>query len=79
MPRGFALGQDQMEDGLPSYEAAVTKDYWPLVGEYVQSKDLCSVALVSKRLNKIFTSYLWGNPASHFNAQDDAVYGTDYV
>jgi len=64
-----------MEDIPPSYETATTRDYWAIVAQYIASSDLCAASLVSKRWHEIFAPYLWGNPASHFGTENDAVYG----
>ncbi|GME42580.1 Beta-lactamase-related protein [Neofusicoccum parvum] len=63
-----------MNDVLPSYEAANTRDYWPIVAQYIPSRDLCSAALVCRQWHRIFTRQLWGNPASHFGVENDVVY-----
>ncbi|KAL0264777.1 hypothetical protein SLS55_000729 [Diplodia seriata] len=63
-----------MNDVLPSYEAANTRDYWSIVARYISSKDLCSAALVCRQWHGIFTRQLWGNPASHFGVENDVVY-----
>jgi len=59
----------------PSYEEATTRDYWTIIAQYIQSPDLCSASLVSKRWHTIFAPCLWGNPASHFGTENDRVYG----
>lgn len=64
-----------MNDVLPSYEAANTRDYWSIIARYISSADLCSAALVCKQWAAIFTRQLWGNPASHFGVENDVVYG----
>ncbi|MCJ1249403.1 hypothetical protein MMC30_006627 [Trapelia coarctata] len=58
----------------PSYEEATTRDYWAVIAHYIQSPDLCSASLVSKRWHTIFAPCLWGNPASHFGTENDRVY-----
>ncbi|QDS68832.1 hypothetical protein FKW77_006566 [Venturia effusa] len=63
-----------MDDILPSYGQATTRDYWQIISSFVRSQDLCSAALVSKEWNHIFIPHLWGNPASHFGTESDAVY-----
>ncbi|KAF9638083.1 Beta-lactamase-related protein [Lasiodiplodia theobromae] len=63
-----------MNDVLPSYEAANTRDYWSIIARYISSADLCSAALVCKQWAAIFTRQLWGNPASHFGVENDVVY-----
>lgn len=64
-----------MDDVPPSYETAVTRDYWSIVAKYIPSHDLCSAALVCRTWHQIFAPQLWGNPASHFGVQNDMVYG----
>lgn len=64
-----------MNDVLPSYEAANARDYWPIVAQYIPSRDLCAAALVCREWHRIFTRQLWGNPASHFGVENDVVYG----
>lgn len=63
-----------MNDVLPSYEAANARDYWPIVAQYIPSRDLCAAALVCREWHRIFTRQLWGNPASHFGVENDVVY-----
>ncbi|KAF2814902.1 leucine rich repeat protein [Mytilinidion resinicola] len=63
-----------MDDAPPSYETAITKDHWKIIARYIRSRDLCSAALVCERWHEIFAPHLWGNPASHFGAQNDTVY-----
>ncbi|KAF2137951.1 uncharacterized protein K452DRAFT_235246 [Aplosporella prunicola CBS 121167] len=63
-----------MNDVLPSYEAANTRDPWTIIARYIPSTDLCSAALVCRQWHDIFTPQLWGNPASHFGVQNDVVY-----
>ncbi|TID23010.1 leucine rich repeat domain protein [Venturia nashicola] len=63
-----------MDDILPSYGQATTRDYWQIISSFVRSQDLCAAALVSKEWNHIFIPHLWGNPASHFGTESDAVY-----
>ncbi|KAI9879090.1 MAG: hypothetical protein M1830_009609 [Pleopsidium flavum] len=63
-----------MEDVPPSYETATTRDYWAIIARYITSSDLCAASLVSRRWCEIFTPRLWGNPASHFGIENDAVY-----
>lgn len=58
----------------PSYIQATTADHWSIIASFVASKDLCSAALVCRRWNKVFTTQLWGNPASHFGTENDDVY-----
>ena len=58
----------------PSYLQATTRDPWTIISSFVRSQDLCSAALVSRRWNLTFTPHLWGNPASHFGTENDAVY-----
>lgn len=67
----------RMDDALPSYETAITKDHWKIVAGYIPSRDLCNAALVCQKWHEIFAPQLWGNPASHFGAQNDTVYGTE--
>jgi hypothetical protein len=63
-----------MGDVLPSYGEATTRDHWSIISSFVRSQDLCSAALVSKEWNQLFMPHLWGNPASHFGKESDAVY-----
>lgn len=60
---------------LPSYAEAVSHDHWNIIAPYIPSADLCSCALVCSRWHEIFSAHLWGNPASHFGVENDAVYG----
>ncbi|KZF24574.1 hypothetical protein L228DRAFT_266898 [Xylona heveae TC161] len=64
------------EDVPPSYEAATSRDVWAIVAPYARlsKNDLCAACLVSSHWYHTFVRYLWGNPASHFGVDDDAVY-----
>lgn len=64
-----------METLPPSYQTATTWDAWAIVAPYIPSVDLCAASLVSQRWHEIFVPFLWGNPASHFGIDNDAVYG----
>ena len=64
-----------MEAIPPSYEEATTRDHWALIAGHIPSADLCSASLVSKQWHRTFAPCLWGNPASHFGAEGDRVYG----
>lgn len=59
----------------PSYEYAIMKDALAIIANYIPSADLCSASLVSRRWHAIFNPHLWGDPASHFGTENDAVYG----
>ncbi|RJE26317.1 leucine Rich Repeat Protein [Aspergillus sclerotialis] len=63
-----------MEDALPSYESATARDAWPIVAQYIPSSDLCAASLVCQRWHRLFMPFLWGDPASHFGTDNDAVY-----
>ena len=63
-----------MESTPPSYLQATTRDHWSIISSFVRSQDLCSAALVCRAWNWTFTPQLWGNPASHFGTENDAVY-----
>ncbi|KAE9979222.1 hypothetical protein BLS_010038 [Venturia inaequalis] len=63
-----------MDDILPSYGQATTRDHWQMISSFVRSQHLCAAALVSKEWNHTFIPHLWGNPASHFGKESDAVY-----
>ena len=60
----------------PSYESATDRDAWVIIAQYIPSSDLCAASLVSHRWHKLVIPFLWGDPASHFGTEDDAVYGT---
>lgn len=64
-----------MEDVLPSYAFATTRDAWIIIAQYIPSSDLCAASLVCRRWHKLLMPFLWGNPASHFGTENDAVYG----
>ena len=65
-----------MESAVPpSYDEAVTRDYWSLIARYIDGPDLCEASLVSRSWHQIFAPCLWGNPASHFGTENDRVYG----
>ena len=63
-----------MEDVPPSYDFAVDREVWKIVAHWIPSSDLCSACLVSNKWHSIFIPFLWGDPASHFGAENDAVY-----
>lgn len=63
-----------MEDVPPSYESAITRDVWAIVAPWIPSRDLCAASLVSRKWHEIFAPFLWGDPASHFGTENDAVY-----
>ncbi|KAI4204269.1 MAG: hypothetical protein LQ350_001249 [Teloschistes chrysophthalmus] len=64
-----------MDDIPPSYEAAIRRDHWSFIAEYVRSSDdLCAASRVCKRWHQIYAPLLWGNPASHFGTENDRVY-----
>lgn len=68
-----------MEDVPPSYESAVNRDVWTIIASWIASDDLCSACLVSKKWHNIFAPFLWGDPASHFGTENDAVYGMSSI
>lgn len=59
----------------PSYESATDRDAWVIIAHYIPSSDLCAASLVSHRWHNLFVPFLWGDPASHFGTDNDAVYG----
>ena len=63
-----------MEDVPPSYESAIDREAWNVIAPWISSGDLCSACLVSRKWHNIFISFLWGDPASHFGTENDAVY-----
>jgi len=63
-----------MNDLLPSYESVMDRNPWKFTAEYLPVQDLCSAVVVCRKWHTTFTPWLWGNPASHFRAQDDTVY-----
>ena len=63
-----------MEDIPPSYESAINRDAWNIIAPWIPSGTLCSAALVCRKWHRIFIPLLWGNPASHFASENDAVY-----
>ena len=65
-----------MEDVPPSYESAVNRNAWNIIAPWIPSSDLCSASLVCRKWHTIFAPFLWGNPASHFGTENDAVYGS---
>ena len=65
-----------MESAVPpSYNEATARDPWTIIASYIDSADLCSASLVSRRWHEILAPCLWGNPASHFGTENDRVYG----
>ncbi|KAI5363995.1 Putative leucine-rich repeat domain superfamily [Septoria linicola] len=63
-----------MEAAPPSYEHATLVDFWDIVARYIPSVDLCSASLVCSKWHATFAPHIWGNPASHFGIENDAVY-----
>jgi hypothetical protein len=61
-------------DVPPSYESAVSREAWTIIAPWISSRDLCAACLVSQKWHSIFVPFLWGDPASHFGIQNDAVY-----
>ncbi|OQD75194.1 hypothetical protein PENDEC_c008G01008 [Penicillium decumbens] len=59
---------------LPSYESATDRDAWAIIAHYIPSSDLCAASLVCHRWHDLFMPVLWGDPASHFGTENDAVY-----
>ena len=59
----------------PSYESATDRDAWAIIAHYIPSSDLCAASLVCHRWHNLFMPFLWGDPASHFGTDNDAVYG----
>ena len=76
-----------MEYIPPSYEAAVARDPWQLIADYIPSSSLCALTRVNRDLNKKFSPFLWGNPAAHFAGEyedvgsehRDKVFGTPHL
>lgn len=64
-----------MDPVPPSYESATNRDAWAIIAHYIPSSDLCAVSLVCRRWHSLFMPFLWGDPASHFGKENDAVYG----
>ncbi|OOQ84793.1 Leucine Rich Repeat domain protein [Penicillium brasilianum] len=58
----------------PSYKSATDRDAWAIIAHYIPSSDLCAASLVCHRWHDLFMPYLWGDPASHFGTENDAVY-----
>ncbi|KAJ5582094.1 hypothetical protein N7535_000714 [Penicillium sp. DV-2018c] len=58
----------------PSYESATDRDAWTIIARYIPSSDLCAASLVCRRWHGLFMPFLWGDPASHFGTENDAVY-----
>ncbi|KAJ5367703.1 hypothetical protein N7541_001644 [Penicillium brevicompactum] len=58
----------------PSYESATDRDAWSIIARYIPSSDLCAASLVCHRWHGLFMPFLWGDPASHFGTDNDAVY-----
>ena len=61
-------------DVPPSYESAVSREAWAVIAPWIPSGDLCSACLVSQKWYSIFVPLVWGDPASHFGIENDAVY-----
>ncbi|KAJ5157356.1 uncharacterized protein N7482_008456 [Penicillium canariense] len=58
----------------PSYKSATDRDAWAIIAHYIPSSDLCATSLVCHRWHDLFIPFLWGDPASHFGTENDAVY-----
>ncbi|CAG7994508.1 unnamed protein product [Penicillium olsonii] len=63
-----------MDLAPPSYESATDRDAWSIIARYIPSSDLCAASLVCRRWHGLFMPFLWGDPASHFGTDNDAVY-----
>jgi len=63
-----------MESIPPSYEAATARNPWQIIAPHIASAELCALNRVSRGLHQVFAPCLWGNPASHFGTDNDAVY-----
>ncbi|PYI04902.1 leucine rich repeat domain protein [Aspergillus sclerotiicarbonarius CBS 121057] len=63
-----------MDTVPPSYQSATTRDAWSIIAQYIPSSDLCAAVLVCRRWHGLFMPFLWGDPASHFGTENDAVY-----
>ncbi|KAF9892732.1 hypothetical protein FE257_001134 [Aspergillus nanangensis] len=63
-----------MEAAPPSYQSATDRDAWSIIARYIPSSDLCAATLVCRRWHQLFVPFLWGDPASHFGTDNDAVY-----
>ncbi|RAH70228.1 F-box protein [Aspergillus aculeatinus CBS 121060] len=63
-----------MDTVPPSYQSATARDAWSIISQYIPSSDLCAAALVCRRWHGLFMPFLWGDPASHFGTENDAVY-----
>ncbi|EXJ60165.1 hypothetical protein A1O7_04317 [Cladophialophora yegresii CBS 114405] len=61
-------------DVPPSYESAVSREAWTIIAPWISSRDLCAACLVCQKWYAIFVPFLWGDPASHFGIENDAVY-----
>lgn len=59
----------------PSYASATARDAWVIIAHYIPSSDLCAASLVCHKWHDLFMPFLWGDPASHFGTDNDAVYG----
>lgn len=62
-----------MENIPPSYEAAVAREPWQLIANYVPSSSLCALSRVNKYLHRTLSPFLWGNPAAHFAGEYEDV------
>ncbi|GCB22232.1 hypothetical protein AAWM_05117 [Aspergillus awamori] len=63
-----------MDTVPPSYQTATTRDAWSIIAHYIPSSDLCAAVLVCRKWHGLFMPFLWGDPASHFGTDNDAVY-----
>ncbi|OOF97028.1 hypothetical protein ASPCADRAFT_44764 [Aspergillus carbonarius ITEM 5010] len=63
-----------MDTVPPSYQTATTRDAWSIIAQYIPSSDLCAAVLVCRKWHGLFMPFLWGDPASHFGTDNDAVY-----
>ncbi|KAL9131898.1 MAG: hypothetical protein Q9217_000258 [Psora testacea] len=60
-----------MEHIPPSYEAAIARDPWQVVANYIPSSSLCALTRVNRNFHRRFSPLLWGNPAAHFTGDSD--------
>lgn len=70
------MTSDKKDHGICQYMTAPVayREVWVLVVPYVDDMDLYSACLVCRNWWQLFSTCLWGNPASHFGNDSDAIY-----
>lgn len=55
---------------LPTYQAATSRDPWPIIAPYIPAEDLCNTSLTSHALHRALRHLIWASPAPWFTLYD---------